>query len=329
MNTELTAKLESIVSKDLKIDEPMSGHSHYKIGGPAKYFATAQTSEEVVELVRTAIVHEIDWVIVGAGTNILVSDAGFTGLVIKMANRSIQINEESGEVVAEAGALSAMVARETSKLGLTGFEWAVGLPGTIGGAVRGNAGCFGGEAKDSLESIDIVDGETGELSSIPAKKLKMGYRESEVKRKPWIVLRAHFMLEKRDAERNLEKLEDVLQCRAASQPKNARCAGCAYKNFEFSDVSDIDKLVEAIGIDNIPPNFINNKRIPAGWVIDQAGLKGFKVGGASISDVHGNFVINGEGATADHIVQLLAAVKTKVRNLYGVQLEEEIQLIGF
>ncbi|NQV11913.1 UDP-N-acetylmuramate dehydrogenase [Candidatus Uhrbacteria bacterium] len=329
MNTELLAKLESIVSKDLKIDEPMAKHSHYKIGGLATYFATAQTSEEVVELVRTAIVHELDWVVIGAGTNILVNDAGFDGLVIKMANRSIQIDETSGEVVAEAGALSAMVARQTAMQGLTGFEWAVGLPGTIGGAVRGNAGCFGGETKDNLVSVDIVDGETGELRSVSAKKLKMGYRESEVKNKPWIVLRAHFKLEPRDIERNMEKIEDVLQCRATSQPKNERCAGCAYKNFEFADLADIAELVDVIGKENIPPNFIDQKRIPAGWIIDQAGLKGFKVGGASISDVHGNFVINGDDATADHIVQLLAAVKTKVRNLYGVQLEEEIQLIGF
>lgn len=329
MNTELVAKLESIVGKDLRFDEPMSNHSHYKIGGPATYFAIAETSEEVVELVRTAIVHNIDWVTIGAGTNILVADAGFDGLVIKMANRSMQINEESGDVVAEAGALSAMVARETAKLGLTGFEWAVGLPGTIGGAVRGNAGCFGGETKDYLVAVDVVNGETGVLESITAKRLKMGYRESVVKHKPLVVLRAHFKFERRDVFRNMEKLEDVLQCRAVSQPKNERSAGCAFKNFEFSDKSDIKILTNVIGIENIHSNFIDKKIIPAGWLIDKAGLKGFRVGGARISDVHGNFIVNKDSATASDVASLLLNVKRKVFDIYGVSLEEEIQLIGF
>ncbi len=329
MNTKLISKLEAIVSKDLVTDEPMSKHSHYGIGGPAKYFVVAQTAEEIVELVRLAIEFKLDWVAIGAGTNILVNDAGFDGLVIKMAHRSIQIDSESGEVVVESGALSAMVARETAKNGLTGLEWAIGLPGTIGGAVRGNAGCFGGETKEYLVSVEIVNGETGEVEEVPAKKLRMGYRESAVKHNPWIVLRTHFKLEKRDAERNMEKIEDVLQCRARTQPKNARCAGCSFKNFEYEDEDELAQLFKVMGREAIPPQFLDDKIIPAGWLIDKAELKGFHIDGASISEVHGNFVVNDGNATADHVAQLLATVKMKVRDKYGIQLQEEIQYIGF
>ncbi len=327
MSSQFETTVEALVGDRLKRDEPLSAHSHYNVGGPATYFVLAKTSDEVVALVKAAKEVGVNWVVLGGGTNVLINDAGFNGLVIKMGNRSIKINAETGEVMAEAGLLSSSLARQSAEAGLTGFEWGIGLPGTIGGAVRGNAGCFGGETKDKLVSVDILDTETGEERSVTKDELEMGYRHSIVKVKPWIVLRAYFQLEAREVELNREAINEVLRCRLDSQPKNAKCAGCAFKNVEFTDESEIAKLREAIS--DIPESFIENKRIPAGWLVDQLGLKGTTVGGASVSDVHGNFILSDGTATADHIAQLIAVVKTKVRDAYGIQLHEEIQYVGF
>ena len=328
MNEAFVAELEQIANDRVKFDEPLSKYSHYKVGGPATYFFESKTSEEVVAVLRACKEHDVAWAILGGGTNVLINDEGFDGLVMKMANRSVQIDVPSGVVVAEAGLLSASLARQTASKGLTGFEWAIGLPGTIGGAVRGNAGCFGSETKVNLTSVEIYNTETGEVEEKDAAALQMGYRESAVKHSPWVVLRATFTLDHQEAERNLQKVEEVLACRMESQPKNARCAGCAFKNFEFESEDEIAKLKDVYDED-IPPNFLDSKRIPAGWLIDKAGLKGTRVGPAAVSDVHGNFITNGGDATADQIAQLIAVVKTRVRNTFGIQLHEEIQYIGF
>lgn len=323
----LASHLEQIVGDRLKFDEPLKSHTHYAVGGPAKYFVEAKTADEVVELVKTAREHEIEWVILGGGTNVLVNDLGFGGLVIKMANRSVQIDTKNMRVTAEAGALSSMVARQSADAGLSGLEWVVSLPGTIGGAVRGNAGCFGGEIKDNLISADVFNVETQEVEEMSAKDFKFEYRESVVKHEPKIVLRATFQLEERPVEETKEKIAFVLNCRLKSQPKNEKCAGCAFKNFDFTTDDDISKLREVV--DRVPQGFIDSRRIPAGWLVEQLGLKGTSVGGASISEVHGNFITSDGTATADQLSQLIALIKTRVRDAYGIQLQEEVQYIGF
>lgn len=321
-----TSHLEKIVGERLRFDEPLSPLSHYNVGGPARYLAEATTADEVVALINAAREHEIPWVILGGGTNILPSDDGFDGLVIRMANRSVQIDSANARVTAEAGALASMVARKTADVGLGGLEWAISLPGTIGGAVRGNAGCFGGEIKDVLLHADVLDPKTGKVAVRKKAWFKFGYRESRVKHESWIVLRATFQLEARPSEATKEKINYVLQCRLTTQPKNAKCAGCAFKNFEYNGDEDIEQLQREVA--DIPPKFLEERRIPAGWLIDRAELKGTRVGGAYISEEHGNFLINDGTATADHIAQLIAVVKTRIRNRFGIQLQEEVQYIG-
>ena len=321
-------KLSGIVGNDVKVDEPLMLHTHFKTGGPAKYLAVAETAEEIVELVKAAVEHHVDWVILGGGTNVLANDKGFDGLIIKAANRAIEIDESTGRVVAQAGALSSAVARKTADAGLTGLEWAISLPGTIGGAVRGNAGCFGGETKDHLMDIEVFDAEEERVKRVSKRALQMSYRDSKIKRRPWVVLSAVFQLERADREVTNRRIEEVLKCRLASQPKNAKCAGCAFKNFEFENESELEKLKETVG-DAIPPHFLEQKRIPAGWLIDRLDLKGTCIGGACVNQAHGNFVTSDGTATSDQIAELLALLKTRVRNAYGIQLHEEIQYIGF
>ncbi len=312
----------------MRENEPLSLHTHFKTGGPARYMATAETTDEVVALVRAAVEANIAWVILGGGTNVLANDAGFDGLVIKAAHRNVEVDAATGQVIAEAGALSSSVARKTAEAGLTGFEWAISLPGTIGGAVRGNAGCFGGETKDHLVEIEVFDSEEGKIKRVSKKALQFDYRESKIKRRPWVVLRAFFQFDHDTAARTKMRLEEVLKCRLATQPKNAKCAGCAFKNFEFQSPDDIAELVTALG-DAIPPHFLEQKRIPAGWLIERLDLKGTCIGGACVSPQHGNFVTSDGTATSDQIAELLALLKTRVRNAYGIQLQEEVQYIGF
>ncbi|OGL71223.1 UDP-N-acetylenolpyruvoylglucosamine reductase [Candidatus Uhrbacteria bacterium RIFCSPLOWO2_01_FULL_53_9] len=319
--------LENIVGDRLRFNEPLSQFSHYAVGGPARYVVEAKTSEEVEALVAAAQEHHVPWVVLGGGTNILPSDHGFDGLVIRMANRSVQLDAANARVTAEAGALASSVARKTADAGLSGLEWAISLPGTMGGAVRGNAGCFGGEVKDTFLHAWVLDPNTGKMSERKRAWFKFGYRESRVKHESGIVLRATFQLIERPVEETKEKVNYVLNCRLTSQPKNAKCAGCAFKNFEYERGDEIKKLRGEVA--DIPQNFIDQKRIPAGWLIERADLKGTRVGGAYISEEHGNFLINDGTATADHIAQLIALVKTRVRDRFGIQLQEEVQYIGW
>ncbi len=320
--------LENIVGDRLRFDEPLSQFSHYHVGGLARFVVEATRAEEVQKLVAAAVEHGVPWVVIGGGTNILPSDSGFDGLVIRMANRSIQIDGQDARVTVEAGALSSLVARQTADAGLSGFEWAISLPGTIGGAVRGNAGCFGGEIRDSLLEADVLDPKTGRVHMRKHAWFRFGYRDSRLKHERGIVLRVTLQLTRRPPEELREKLNYILQCRLSSQPKNAKCAGCAFTNVQFRDEKDVGQLAEALA-EPIPQKFLDDKRIPAGWLIDQAGLKGTCVGGACVSEQHGNFIVNNGGATADHIAQLIALLKARVRSTFGIQLHEEIEYIGF
>ncbi len=306
-----------------KENEPLAKHVNMKIGGPAKFFVEAKSSQDVVDAIKLAKENNLKFFILGGGSNTLVSDEGFEGLVIKLAMRSISIN---GDVVtAEAGAISATVARQTANAGLRGFEWAVSLPGTIGGAVRGNAGCFGGETKDNLVSVKLL--REGDVINVAAEDLKMKYRHSVLKElgNNDVILEATFKLTPGDKVEALALIDANLEKRKKSQPLGAASAGCMFKNYEFTDESTLAKLKQDA---DIPEAMLKSKRLAAGWLIDQAGLKGTKMGDAMVSEEHGNFLMNTGHATASQIMELISLIKMKVRDHYGIQLEEEVQFLG-
>lgn len=310
----------------VKKDEPLAKHVHIRIGGPADFYVEAKSSEEIVQAVEAAVLDQLPFAIFGGGSNTLPSDDGFRGLVIQAANRGWSVDGAS--VTAEAGVPTGFLARKTAEAGLTGLEWAVSLPGTIGGAVRGNAGCFGGEIKDTLESVEIlrvIDGRT-ERSVCKNEECGFGYRESRFKRSGDVVLSAKFALSTAPKESCLAKLEDVLSKRKADQPSDAPSAGCMFKNFDFKEESELAKLKERV---DIPEAFLRAKRLPAGWLIEQADLKGKTIGRAQVSSKHGNFLLNLGGATASDVLQLISLIKMRIRDDYGLQLEEEVQLLGF
>ena len=320
--------LTNIVQGSVLENEPMAKHTNFRIGGPARYFVEVKTIEELQKTIDLAKEHAIPWVVLGGGSNILVADEGYRGLVVKIGFRQLDIltdqgGSPTGAVVADAGVLSVMMARKTAMAGLKGFGWAIGLPGTIGGAVRGNAGCFGGETRDYLTKVEVFrDGDVIELSN---EECTFAYRESVFKHNQDIVLRAHFELETGDATELTKELDDFLSKRKSTQPLYAGSAGCLFKN---TDVNE--PIMESLGqMFQIPDPMRTRYRIGSGWLIDQLGLKGVQEGRAQISPEHANFVVNLGDATAHDIASLITRIKKDVLEKTGIHLEEEVQLVGF
>jgi len=319
-------RIKEVFGDRLKTGEPLAKHVNIRIGGPADFYAEAKSSDEIIAAVEACLADGLPYAVFGGGSNTLPSDEGFRGLVIQAANRGWSI--EGARVYAEAGVPSAFLARKAAEAGLTGLEWAVSLPGTIGGAVRGNAGCFGGETKDVLASVDVLRVRDGKLerATYAPEDCRFGYRESVFKHNQDVVLDVELELAPAPKEECLAKLDAVLSKRKLEQPSDNPSAGCMFKNFEYKDEQEISKLKERL---EVPAAFLAAKRIPAGWLIEQDDLKGKRIGGAQVSDKHGNFLVNLGGATASDVLQLISLIKMRLRDDYGVQLEEEVQLLGF
>lgn len=323
--------LRARISPDVKAGEPLANHTTYKIGGPAEYFLGAKTAADAVKAARVAKELGLPFFVFGGGSNMLVSDEGVKGLVVKMENRGFAITDETVE--AEAGATSGLVAMRAAEAGLTGFEWAVGVPGTIGGAVRGNAGAYGGETKDVVTSVRVLT-QDGEEKTMTNADCGFAYRDSVFKRKPGaVVLSVTLALKKSpDPEALKAKLKQILLDRKEKQPVEYPTAGCMFTNWMPSSPDDVESLRKSLDLDKdekVP--LTPQGTIPAGWIIDRAQLKGMKVGHVQVSEKHGNFFMNDGKATASDVVALTAAIKTRVRNMTGgtVQLREEVEYVGF
>lgn len=319
---DITEQLKEKFGNRLKIDEPLAKHLNYRLGGPAKWLVEVKSVEELKGLITLAKENDVPYFVLGGGSNTLASDEGFEGLVIKLAMREVKI--DGNELTAEAGAITAAVARQSVNAGLAGFEWAISLPGTIGGAVRGNAGCFGGEMKDNVKSVEVLRDD--EVITLANDDLNFGYRESVIKHSDDIVLSVTLALLPGNTEELKAQMAEKLEKRKATQPLYAGSAGCMFKNFEIESDEELNRLKEMM---NIPEAMQESRVISAGWLIDNMDLKGKKIGGAQISNEHGNFIVNLGNATASDIVQLISAVKLEARKRYNIQLQEEVQYVGF
>jgi UDP-N-acetylmuramate dehydrogenase len=325
----LLEELRTRASKDVREGEPLAKHTTFKIGGPAECFLEAKTADDAVRAAAAAKSLGVPVFVFGGGSNMLVSDDGIKGLVVKMANRDFSF--DGAKVRAEAGAPTGLVSARSVEAGLTGFEWAVGIPGTIGGAVRGNAGS-GGEMKDVVESVRAL--KDGEERTLTNAECAFAYRDSIFKREPgWVVLSAVLALTpSADIERGKETLRKLLLDRKEKQPVEYPCAGCIFTNWKPGSDEELQSLRKSLDLDpeeKIPVT--SQGTVPAGWIIDRAQLKGMKVGHAMVSEKHGNFFIHDGKAKADDVVALIAAVKTRIRNMtHGiVQLIEEVEYVGF
>ncbi|OGH66381.1 MAG: UDP-N-acetylenolpyruvoylglucosamine reductase [Candidatus Magasanikbacteria bacterium RIFCSPHIGHO2_02_FULL_47_14] len=300
----------------VKVNEPLAKHTTFKIGGPADFFVTVSTTADLVELLKFLDAEGMAYFILGGGSNMLVRDQGFQGVVVNI--QTDQINISDTDVVADAGVVTVHLAQETVKAGLNGFEWGVGVPGTIGGAVRGNAGAMGGEMKDVISSVDVY--RDGEVVTFSYDDCEFDYRHSIFKNQPGVVLRAHLRLKKTEDIAGKKKMIEFLQYRNKTQPQGFASTGCIFKNVEFVPGK------QQFAFD-VPEEFIKKGKISAGWLVEKAGMKGAQVGQAQVSPVHGNFVVNLGGASAHDVLTLVEQIKEKVYDTSGIELHEEIQII--
>ena len=285
---------------EILVAEPMKNHTTFRIGGPADALALPKTPEEVAEVVRFCHEHAQPYYVLGNGSNLLVSDEGYRGIVLQLYRNfnDIQVNGEM--ITVQSGAMLAAVARTAYQNGLTGLEFASGIPGTIGGAVVMNAGAYGGEMKHVLREVTVLTKE-GEVLAIPAKALELGYRTSVIPKNGWIVLGAVLQLKKGDPEQILARMEELKEQRITKQPLDLPSAGSTFKR---------------------PEGYF------AGKLIMDVGLRGFTVGGAQVSEKHCGFVVNRGDATAADVWELICEVKRRVKERTGVELEPEVKLLG-
>jgi UDP-N-acetylmuramate dehydrogenase len=305
--------------------EPMAKHTSFRVGGSARLYVVAPSSDAILQAVQAAITLRIPWHVYGGGSNMLVSDDGYEGVIIQAANRGLSIENET--VTAEAGAITAMVARRSVDVGLTGFEWAIGVPGTIGGAVYGDAGCYGGEMRDVVESVDAFRLRDARRVRLTNAECQFGYRTSLFKHEPHLIFGCTIRLAKNaDIDASKARMQEIMTMRKEKQPLEASSAGCVFKNFEFTDEKELEILKREL---DVPQGMIDKKQISSGWLVEQAGLMGKSVGDVEVSKKHGNFFINKGKARAQDILALISLVKMKIRDDLGIELQEEVQYVGF
>ena len=281
-------------------NEPMKRHTTFRIGGPADYYLCPHSAKEIQKVVEICREEKLPYFILGNGSNLLVSDQGYRGVVIQLWKNVSDIRVEGCLIHAKAGASLAKIAAEALEEGLTGMEFAAGIPGTLGGAVVMNAGAYGGEMKDILKEVLVMD-QQGKIFTLEKKDLKLGYRTSAVKEKGYIVLAAALELRPGNREEIKKLMEDLKQRRVEKQPLELPSAGSTFKR---------------------PEGYF------AGKLIMDAGLRGFSIGGAQVSEKHCGFIVNTGGASASDVLALIREVQKKVRDKFGVELETEVKFLG-
>ncbi len=295
----LTKELNTSI---VKIDEPMSKHTNFKIGGNADIFVTAKTIDDIQSILKLTKEHQIPLTVLGNGSNVLVLDKGIRGIVLKVAlnNYTIEKKESYAKIEVEAGVLLGMLAQILLKEQIANFEFAAGIPGTIGGAIKMNAGAYGGEIKDIVKSVTYLD-ENANLVTISNEKCMFSYRHSIFFNKKWVIVKAIFELPYGNTEEIKQKMDEYAQNRKEKQPIHLPSAGSTFKRGE---------------------DFITAK------IIDECGLKGFRVGDAQVSTMHAGFIVNIGNATATNVLEVIEHVKQVVLEKTGKKIELEIEVLG-
>ena len=315
-------KNSEIASVKILEDVPLAPHSNYRIGGPARYFCAASNEEEIRAGVVFAREQRLEFFVLGGGTNLLISDSGFGGLVLKPA--LMQLEARGDTVIVGAGVLVADLLKFTIEHSLSGLEWAGGLPGTVGGAVRGNAGAFRGEIKDRVASVKSFDVQTLEVIARDKAACQFGYRSSIYKEKNGreIILTTTINLIQSERTAIAAGIQDKINYRLERHPMEYPNIGSTFKNVDLKFVREEmrDTVAKVVKVDPFPV-------VPTAYLISEAGLRGTQHGGAQVSQKHPNFIVNLGGATAADVKFLIAVVKQRVLEKYGIALEEEIQLV--
>lgn len=301
MSAALYNYLTDVVGKDNVLrQEPMSGHTTFRVGGEAEYFVKIQNREQLAAVIKYLSKIEYPYFILGNGSNLLVSDKGYQGVILDLSAGLKNIDIKDKGVTAEAGALLSTVAAKACDAELSGFEFASGIPGTIGGAVVMNAGAYDGEMKQVVETVTVIN-EDGEFMVLDNETMEFSYRNSIIKNRPFIVVETTLLLIEGKKEEIKQKMDELNAKRREKQPLNYPSAGSTFKRPEG--------------------HF-------AGKLIMDAGLRGFRIGGARVSEKHCGFIINEGNATATDVADLIDEVTERVEEKFGVTLETEIIKLG-
>lgn len=282
------------------VNEPMSRHTSFRTGGEADVFVKADSRDNIIRAVKILTEENVPYIIIGNGSNLLVSDKGIEGAVIEIGSSMNKITVKGNKIYAEAGALLSSLSAAAAEGSLTGLEFASGIPGNVGGAVFMNAGAYDGEIKNVIVSADVIDIE-GNAFTLPAESLELSYRHSAIEDKGYIVVGAEFQLEDGDKERIKDKMADFAARRRDKQPLNYPSAGSTFKR---------------------PEGYF------AGKLIEDSGLKGKTIGGAQVSEKHAGFIINVGNATSKDIADLIDCCIKTVYNKFHVELKPEVRMIG-
>lgn len=285
--------------EDITVDSPMSEHIYFRVGGPADILVTPVNEEQVVNTLKLCREYNVPYFILGNGSNILVKDGGISGVVIKF-NKLNKITTEGNCVTAQSGALLKDVSKAALENNLRGFEFACGIPGSIGGAVFMNAGAYDGEMAHVIKSARVID-ENCNIKNLTKEDLELGYRSSIVMKKGYVVIEATVELESGEYASIKDKIDDLTNRRESKQPLEYPSAGSTFKR---------------------PEGYF------AGKLIQDSGLKGFSIGGAAVSEKHSGFVINKGGATAKDVLDVIAHVQKTVKENFDVELHTEVRIIG-
>ena len=301
MYTDFLKEIASFIeAEDIKIDEMMNKHTSFRVGGPAKVFLTVHSEEKLRNILLALKRYELPYFVLGNGSNLLVSDEGYDGVMVYLGEEFSEVEITGTQMRAKAAALLGKVARKAMEEGLAGLEFAAGIPGSLGGGVVMNAGAYGGELSQVVTKVKAMN-PNGEIIELEKEQLLLGYRTSIFKIKPFVILEVFMELQKGNKEEILAKIKEYTKARVEKQPLEYPSAGSTFKR---------------------PEGYF------AGKLIMDAGLRGYRVGDAQVSEKHCGFVINRGNATATEIKTLMENVAKKVKEEFGVDLEAEVIMLG-
>lgn len=313
-----------IIEELIQKDYPLAPLSTYKIGGPAEFFVAVSSQEELKGAIAWAKEHSQPITILGGGSNILIHDQGIKGLVIKLDNNTVITNDTTMTVGASSNVWT--VAETAWEKKLSGIEWSIGIPGSMGGAIRGNAGAHGGSFDAVVTEVIAFDIQSLDFFKLRPEDCHFAYRHSIFKEKSdWVVWEVTLQLSAGDSEIMKQQIQEYKNYRLQSQPKEPS-AGCVFKNLLVSDIEKINpefvRRAEAEGK-------VRGGKIGAGYLIQKLGLMGYTIGGAKISEKHANFVVNSNNAEAKDVAEIMEHVRAEAKKNYYIKLENEVQYLGF
>jgi UDP-N-acetylmuramate dehydrogenase len=315
---ETLARLAEIPTVQVSAGEPLARHTRFGIGGRADLFVEAPRLEALLDALRVARARGLDHTVIGDGTNLVAADEGFRGIVLRFTGDKI---EGCGpRLIAEAGAELETLVERANGLGLAGLETLAGIPGSLGGAVYGNAGAYGRSVFEVVREVYIFDG--SKVRALYNSECEFAYRESIFKRrKDWVILTVELTLEPGDPAALRRRSDEILAVRLQKYPPDMKCAGSIFKNLLWRD------LPEALR-QTVPVEVVREGKVPAAWFLDQAGCKSLSQGAMRVADFHANLIYNSGAGTARDLCALIAETKRRVRARFALELEEEVQYLG-